>query len=78
MPIKYARFEHTQHEVGTGGPGYRWAPAVYIITPEGEKLYPPVGIREARAICKIEGWKIEPKSEQLAAQVQDAMEANDE
>lgn len=53
-----ARFEPTQIEVGTGEPGYRWVSAVYIITPDGSKLYPPVQVNEARKICRREGWPI--------------------
>jgi len=51
-----ARFEQTMIEVGTGK-GYRWTPAVIIIKPDGTKLFPPVQEREARAICKREGWQ---------------------
>ena len=53
----FARFEATRIEVGTGN-GYRWADGVYIIKPNGDKLYPPMLISEARAICKREGWPI--------------------
>ena len=53
-----AHFEPTQIEVGTGN-GYRWSPAVYIITPDGAKLFPPMLITEARAYCKREGWTID-------------------
>ena len=51
-----AILEPTQIEVGNGH-GYRWAPAYYIITPDGRKLYPPMQGREARAYCQREGWK---------------------
>ena len=59
IPVRFARFEPTQTEIGCtvlGRPSYRWAPAVHIITPDGLKLFPPVQVREARRICRAEGW----------------------
>lgn len=47
-----ARLERTRIEIGTGAPGYRWANGVFIIAPDGAKLYPPVTEREAREFCK--------------------------
>ena len=51
-----AILEPTQIEVGTGR-GYRWAPAYYIITPTGAKLYPPMVGSKAREYCRREGWQ---------------------
>ncbi len=56
--VQRAKFEPARFEVGTGGPGYRWVDGVYIITPDGKKLFPPMLKRDARAYCKREGWTI--------------------
>lgn len=53
--MSQAIFEPTQIEIGTGS-GYRWVPAVYVIRPDGAKLYPPVPRWEAKQICQREGW----------------------
>lgn len=53
-----ARLEPTRMEVGTGEPGYRWADGCFVINPEGQKLYPPFTISEAKAFCKKQGWPI--------------------
>ena len=61
-----ARLEPTQIEVGTGR-GYRWAPGYHVITPDGAKLYPPVPLAEARAMCAASGWRIAPPDKSIRA-----------
>lgn len=55
--VEQVTLEPTRIEVGTGEPGYRWVDGVYIVRATG-KLYPPMRVREAKAICKREGWTI--------------------
>jgi len=54
-----ATLERTQMERGTGR-GYRWTEGFYVIKPSGEKLFPPMLLREAREFCRRQGWTIAP------------------
>ena len=39
-----------------GKPSYVWRPGVKVVTPEGQEMQPYMGVREARAFCKQQGW----------------------
>lgn len=53
-----ASLKPMQMEIGTGEPGYRWIQGFTIVTPDGAELFPPMPEKEARALCKQEGWPV--------------------
>jgi hypothetical protein len=46
-----------QREVGTGGPGYRWAPGYLVVRNDGAQEYPPRSYNEAVARLRELGYR---------------------